>query len=144
MSVTSTTSVFNTGVDHIIMDSEPEVWSDLKARNWVPLEAKDHPRHEPRDGLLVCHNDHDSFDRYRFFIRYFPELSPITPLIAMRHSILYSSHEMRIRGFHHFKSVQPPMPNANEVAWQDWISSDGVFDSAPGSFKRTGSSDISS
>ncbi|KAI0251663.1 hypothetical protein BJV78DRAFT_1209733 [Lactifluus subvellereus] len=41
---------------------------------------------------------------------------------------------MRVRGFHPFEPTEPTIPE--EVLWQDWISSDGVFDSALGSFKR--------
>ncbi|KAI0249131.1 hypothetical protein BJV78DRAFT_1378325 [Lactifluus subvellereus] len=187
MSVISTTTAFKTGVDnrdkflglrrcvvcgismvlqhcHIIMDSELEVWTDLKARNWVPSETKGYPRHEPRDGMLMCSNHHNAFDRYLFFIRYSPEThkfvfvnysghpdlqqfhgKAIALDITQRYApfpSLFIIHEWRVRGFHPFKPTQPTMPN--EIAWQDWIISDGVFDSASGSFNRNPSSDISS
>jgi len=41
---------------------------------------------------------------------------------------------MRVRGFHPFQPLDPAMPN--DSPWQDWISSDGVFDNVSGSFKR--------
>ncbi|THU80529.1 hypothetical protein K435DRAFT_831981 [Dendrothele bispora CBS 962.96] len=34
------------------MQSEPEVWTDLKNRNWIPT-LKMSPEHEPRNGLLI-------------------------------------------------------------------------------------------
>ena len=49
-------------------------------------------------------------------------------------SSLFIIHEMRVRGFHPFEPIEPTMPD--EVTWQDWISSEDVFDSASGSFKR--------
>jgi hypothetical protein len=41
---------------------------------------------------------------------------------------------MRVRGFHPFAILNPAIPN--NVAWQDWILSDGVFNHVTGSFIR--------
>lgn len=49
----------------------------LKGRNWIPLQAKEHPSHEPRNGLLMCMHHHAYFDSYTFFIRFFPDVSLI-------------------------------------------------------------------
>ncbi|KIY52239.1 hypothetical protein FISHEDRAFT_35390 [Fistulina hepatica ATCC 64428] len=42
---------------------------------------------------------------------------------------------MRVRGFHPFRPVAPDIPADGSLS-QDWIVSDGVFDSASGSFNR--------
>lgn len=47
---------------------------------WIPGGAKEHGEHEPRNGLTMCKNHHDGFDRYYFFMRYFPEVSLISSL----------------------------------------------------------------
>jgi hypothetical protein len=47
---------------------------------------------------------------------------------------LFIIHEMRVRGFHPFEPTESAMPD--DGPWQDWISLDGVFDNASGSFKR--------
>ncbi|KAI0252307.1 hypothetical protein BJV78DRAFT_1124842 [Lactifluus subvellereus] len=141
---------------HIIRQSEPDVWIRLKERNWIPELAKDNPQHEPRDGLLMCNNHHSFFDGHSFFIRYLPEIrrfvfvnysgdshlqqfhgKAIALDIDDHHApfpSLFIIHEMRVRGYHPFEPTVPIMPD--EVPWQDWISSDGVIDSASGSFKR--------
>jgi hypothetical protein len=46
---------------------------------------------------------------------------------------LFIIHEMRVRGFHPF-AHSPDIPS--NIAWQDWISLDGVFDDVTSSFKR--------
>jgi len=178
MSVLSTTSAFNTGINqrdtflgqrrciicgfrslqhcHIIKDSEPEVWSNLKARNWIPSRAKASPRHEPRDGLLMCPNHHTLFDDYTFFIRFLPNIRKFVLVNYSNHPdlqqchgkaialdirdryapfpSLFIIHEMRVRGFHPFQPIEPAMPD--DSPWQDWILSHSVFDNASGSFKR--------
>jgi hypothetical protein len=47
---------------------------------------------------------------------------------------LFIIHEMRVRGFHPFEPTSPAI--SHDLSWQDWISSDGVFDETSGSFKR--------
>ncbi|KXN91128.1 hypothetical protein AN958_02905 [Leucoagaricus sp. SymC.cos] len=47
---------------------------------------------------------------------------------------LFILHEMRVRGFHPFEPIEPDMPD--DGPWQDWITSDGVFDNVSDSFKR--------
>jgi hypothetical protein len=47
---------------------------------------------------------------------------------------LFIIHEMRVRGFHPFQPVLPPVPN--DILWQDWILSEQVFDDASDSFKN--------
>ncbi|KAJ7449610.1 hypothetical protein FB451DRAFT_1287448 [Mycena latifolia] len=60
---------------HIIPQSQDgqRKWQELRARNYVPAEAKDSPVTEPRNGLLFCVQHHFYFDNYRAFIRYFPD-----------------------------------------------------------------------
>ncbi|KAF8585920.1 hypothetical protein K439DRAFT_1646404 [Ramaria rubella] len=181
VSLLSTTTAFNTGVNrrdiflgrnrcvicgvftryllehcHIIRDSEPEIWEDLKDRNWIPSQAKDFPRHEPRDGLLMCRNHHSLFDEYAFFIRFLPDIRKFIlinyscdPALQVFHGkaialdirdryapfpSLFIIHEMRVRGFHPFEPVAPAL--RNDYPWQDWIVSEQVYDNASGSFKR--------
>jgi len=99
MSVLSTTTACDTGIDqrdiflgtrrciicgvksrsvlqhcHVIRQSERDMWNMLKGRHWIPPQAKDHPAHEPRDGLLMCVLHHAHFDAYEFFIRFFPDI----------------------------------------------------------------------
>ncbi|KAJ2916641.1 hypothetical protein MD484_g3776, partial [Candolleomyces efflorescens] len=45
-------------------------------------------------------------------------------------------HEMRVRGHHPFQPLAPDVPD--DPPYQDWILSEGVFDSKSGSFKRDG------
>ncbi|KAF8835485.1 hypothetical protein BDN67DRAFT_1015527 [Paxillus ammoniavirescens] len=59
---------------HIIMESHPDTWDNFKRRGWIPGQAKAAPRHEPRDGMLMCKNHHGQFGAYAFFIRFFPEV----------------------------------------------------------------------
>ena len=47
---------------------------------------------------------------------------------------LFIIHEMRVRGYHPFQPVSPVV--FHDLPWQDWITSDGVFDETSGSFKR--------
>jgi hypothetical protein len=43
-------------------------------------------------------------------------------------------HEMRVRGHNPFSPVDHILPN--DIPWQDWILSEGMFDDISGSFKR--------
>ncbi|KIY44746.1 hypothetical protein FISHEDRAFT_50773 [Fistulina hepatica ATCC 64428] len=43
---------------------------------------------------------------------------------------------MRVRGFYPFRLVAPNMPD--DILWQDWILSDGMFNNVSGSFNRDG------
>ncbi|KAI0300968.1 hypothetical protein BC826DRAFT_991663 [Russula brevipes] len=141
---------------HIIMDSEPHTWNDLKDRGWIPGQAKAAPRHEPRDGMIMCATHHRKFDGYSFFIRFVPNIRKFVLInysgdrdlqqfhgkaIALDIKEKYAPfpslfiiHEMRVRGFHPFQPVVPTVPD--EIPWQDWILSDQVFDNASDSFKR--------
>lgn len=47
---------------------------------------------------------------------------------------LFIIHEMRVRGFHPFGPPNPAIPN--DIAWQDWILSEGLFNGDSSSFKR--------
>ncbi|KAF8559882.1 hypothetical protein OG21DRAFT_1479760 [Imleria badia] len=129
------------------MRSEPEVWTALSDRHWIPEQAKTHPEHEPRNGLLMCKNHHHRFDSYSFFIRFLPDLKKFVfinfsgafvdetfhgKVVALdpRHHYapfpsLFIIQEMRVRGFHPFQPVVPSLPD--DIVWQDWISSGGVL-----------------
>lgn len=141
---------------HIIKVSEPHIWTMLKQRNWIPQQAKDHPQHEPRDGLLLCATHRLNFDAYDFFIRFSPTIrkfifvnysgSPSlqkyhNKAIALDVSDRYASfpslfiiHEMRVRGYHPFQPIAPDV--SDNPLWQDWILSDGIFDNTSSSFIR--------
>ncbi|KAF8345072.1 hypothetical protein F5887DRAFT_1102802 [Amanita rubescens] len=181
VSALSTTTAFHTGLDrrdrflgqcrcvicgqstveslehcHVIMDSEPHTWNGLKVRGWIPREAKDTPRHEPRDGMIMCKTHRGIFNAYGFFIRFCPDIRKFVFInysndedlqqfhgkaialdIKDRYApfpSLFLIHEMRVRGFHPFQTVVPTIPN--DILWQDWILSKQVFDNASGSFKR--------
>ncbi|KIY53582.1 hypothetical protein FISHEDRAFT_6321, partial [Fistulina hepatica ATCC 64428] len=132
-------------------------WSDLRKRGSIPSQAKHHPRHEPRNGLLMCANHHIFFDAYDFFIRFFPDTRKFVFVnysgrpslqrfhgkviafdIGDRHApfpSLFIIHEMRVRGFHPFRPIAPDIPADGSLS-QDWIVSDDVFDSASGFFNR--------
>jgi len=47
---------------------------------------------------------------------------------------IFIIHEMRVRGHNPFASVVHNLPD--DIPWQDWILSDGVFDNTSGSFNR--------
>jgi len=47
---------------------------------------------------------------------------------------IFIIHEMRVRGHNPFASVVHNLPD--DIPWQDWILSDGVFDNISGSFNR--------
>ncbi|KIY45925.1 hypothetical protein FISHEDRAFT_48249 [Fistulina hepatica ATCC 64428] len=169
VSVSSTTTAFDTGIDQrdrffgerccVICGAggRPTQWSDLKNRGWIPSDAKNHPQHEPRNGLLMCANHHVMFDAYKFFIRFFPDTRKFVfvnysgePSLQQFHAkaialdsrdrytpfpALFIIHEMRVRGFHPFRPVAPEIP-ADGSLWQDWILLDGVFNNVSGSFNR--------
>ncbi|KAF9482684.1 hypothetical protein BDN70DRAFT_929792 [Pholiota conissans] len=130
------------------MESEPYIWSNFKARGWIPsqVKLKANPSHEPRDGLLMCANHHLLFDGYAFFIRFLPDKFVLVNFsndpdlrqfhgkaialdIRGRHGPFASLsiiHEMRVREFHPFDPVEPAM--STDYPWQDWILSDGNED----------------
>ena len=43
-------------------------------------------------------------------------------------------HEMLVRGSNPFQTTTPNMPD--DIVWQDWVLTDGVFDSVSGGFHR--------
>jgi hypothetical protein len=47
---------------------------------------------------------------------------------------LFITHEMRVCAFHPFAPVSPDV--LHDKPWQDWISLDGMYDDASGSFIR--------
>ncbi|KAK7045999.1 hypothetical protein VNI00_006994 [Paramarasmius palmivorus] len=134
---------------HIIHQSEQHIWDDLKKRKWLPSETKDHPTHESRNGMIMCSNHHYAFDAYLFFIRYNPNTQKFIFInysgkqsqaryhgkaialdITHRKApfpSLFIVHEMRVPGFHPFRST-PDMPSS--VQWQDWITSWGMLNSS--------------
>ncbi|KAF7976605.1 hypothetical protein HWV62_6104 [Athelia sp. TMB] len=63
----------------IIPKAEPYTWEDLKDRGWIPPNARYSPHHDPRGGLLLCANHARLFERYGFFIRFRPDVSPPPP-----------------------------------------------------------------
>ena len=91
-------------------------WEWKQIRKFVLVNYSDHPDLEEYHGKAIAL---DMTHRYAPF------------------PSLFIIHEMRVRGFHPFSPTQPTVPN--EIAWQNWISSDGVFDNATGSFIRDAS-----
>jgi hypothetical protein len=49
---------------------------------------------------------------------------------------LFIIHEMRVRCSYPFQPTEPMMPD--DITWQDWISSRGIYDSTSDSFIRDG------
>ncbi|KIJ50482.1 hypothetical protein M422DRAFT_245768 [Sphaerobolus stellatus SS14] len=112
---------------HIIPQAEPHLWKMLKQRHWIPQEAKDDPRHEPRDGLLMCPNHHHMFNGYGFFIRYHHHSGKFIFINYSESSLLqefhgkavaldindcyapfpsiFIIHEMCVCGFNHFQPI---------------------------------------
>ncbi|CCL98548.1 uncharacterized protein FIBRA_00548 [Fibroporia radiculosa] len=104
----------------------------------------------------MCSNHRLAFDAYKFFIRFYPDTrkfvfvnfsdssnyqqfhgKAIALDIRDRHApfpSLFLIHEMRVRGFYPFQPTAPAVPN--DIAWQDWVTSEGVFDNDTGTFKR--------
>ncbi|KAF5383173.1 hypothetical protein D9615_004890 [Tricholomella constricta] len=141
---------------YIIPQEEQDTWADLQDRGWIPEQAKENPRHDPRNGVLMCKNHQRSFDAFTFFIRFFPDIRKFVVVnysddaslqefhgkaialeITDHHApfpSLFIIHELRVRGFHPFTPLRPDMPI--NPAWQDWISSSGVFDNTTNSFLR--------
>ncbi|KAF8346175.1 hypothetical protein F5887DRAFT_1271855 [Amanita rubescens] len=171
LSALSTTTAFRTGLDqrdrflgicrcvlcgvYGVGSLERCHWKDLKERRWIPSLAKALPRHEPRNGMIMCATHHRQFDSYAFFIRFFPDIRKFVFINYSGDEYLQQFHgkaialdindryafpslfiiqEMRVRGFHPFQPVAPTVPD--DILWQDWISSRQVFDNASNSFKR--------
>jgi hypothetical protein len=182
-SVSALATAFNTGIDqrdsflgrkrcvicgmgdamvlrrcHIVGQAELRTWSDLRRRGWVPSRATAEPRHDLRNGLLLCCNHRVYFNGYAFFLRFLPDTQKFvfinysgSPGLQDYHGkavaldvkdphvpipSLFIIHEMRVRGFHPFAPLNPSIPN--DTLWQNWIESDGVYDPVSHSFKRDG------
>ncbi|KAG2368939.1 hypothetical protein BDR07DRAFT_1447953 [Suillus spraguei] len=118
-------------------------WSILKAHNWIPFQASSLPKDKPRDGLLMCMNHHVAYD---FFIRFFPDIRKLmlvnysgTPSLQRFHdkaiALDISDHHAPFPSLFVIHEMCVPMPD--DILWQDWILSDGVFDDVSGTFKPT-------
>jgi len=57
---------------HIVGEGEQQTWSDLRKRGWIPSQTTEEPRHDLRNGLLLCCNYHILFNGYHFFVRFLP------------------------------------------------------------------------
>ncbi|KAF8430890.1 hypothetical protein L210DRAFT_3020621 [Boletus edulis BED1] len=121
-------------------------WNRLKDSNWISSQIRNTCMEEPHTGLLLCSNHHVLFDKYYFFIRYFPEVHKFVfvnyssqpdqqqfhgkaiALDIKDHLTPYPSlfvlHEMRVRGYHPQQPLDPDVPD--NISCQDWIS-DGVI-----------------
>ncbi|KAG6820292.1 hypothetical protein H0H93_002730 [Arthromyces matolae] len=141
---------------HIIRQSERLLWRELKQRNWIPQKAKEEPKHEPRGGMRLCVRHRDHFDAYDFFIRFDPDLDKFILINYSQLRVLEDFHgkavgldiddvhapfpslliihEMRVRGFHPFQPLAPIV--SDDIPWQDWIVSEGVFNDVARSFHR--------
>jgi len=189
MSDVSTSTAFETGLDkrdtflgvhrcvvcgrgpetlehcHIIPQAEPLTWTDLQQRGWLPVpgQTKGLPRHEPRNGLVLCRNHHALFDGYHFFIRFFPEIKKYVMIdYSDQHNVdlrpfhgkavalditdhyapfpsLFIIHEMRVRGHRPFHDTNPLVPPDNAIDWQEWIETTGLWDDTKNCFHRHGS-----
>ncbi|KAI0004450.1 hypothetical protein BJV74DRAFT_807376 [Russula compacta] len=137
---------------HVIMESQEFV----VRRGWIPSQAKERPGHELRNGLLMCPNHHRAFDEYLYFIRFCPDVKKFVLInysdlpefrpfhgkaiaidIKDRHApfpSIFIIHEMRVRGHNPFQAVIHNMPD--DIPWQDWILSEGVFNYTSGGFTR--------
>ncbi|KAF9062056.1 hypothetical protein BDP27DRAFT_1406399 [Rhodocollybia butyracea] len=137
---------------------EKETWNDLKRREWIPMQAKNSPAHEPRNGLLMCATHQLAFEGLDYFIRYMPDarkfilinynnerdLAPYHgKALALDTGHRYSPfpsvfiiHEMRVRGRHPFTPVIPDVDIEDDPPFQDWIVRDGLFDPNTRSFVR--------
>ncbi|KXN82322.1 hypothetical protein AN958_02703 [Leucoagaricus sp. SymC.cos] len=104
----------------------------------------------------MCIHHHIMFDTYNFFIHFVPDTQKFVfvnysnePILQQFHSkaialnikdhyapfpSLFILHEMRVHRFCPFEPIEPDMPD--DGPWQDWITSDGVFDNVSDSFKR--------
>ncbi|KAH9990337.1 hypothetical protein BJV77DRAFT_621645 [Russula vinacea] len=98
-----------------------------------PSQAKAHPQHEPRAGLLMCCSHRVLFNGHEFFIRFLPDIRKFVlvnytnePTLQQFHgkaialdirdrhapfASLFILHEMRVRGFHPTKPIEPAMPD---------------------------------
>ncbi|KAH9912221.1 uncharacterized protein B0H18DRAFT_1217205 [Fomitopsis serialis] len=155
----STTTAFDAGIDRRDTVLGPEVWKDFRRRRWIPRQAKRHPEHEPRNGLLMCPNDCAFFNNYLFFICYIPNIRKFilvnysdNPDLRLFHgkalgldvrdrhapfACLFILQEMRVRGHHPFAPVDPDIPA--DIIWQDWILSEDILRSpsdVAGFFRR--------
>ncbi|KAK7037329.1 hypothetical protein VNI00_011320 [Paramarasmius palmivorus] len=145
--------------------TKPTTWTDLKGRieheprNALIMCSNHHLAFDAYDYLIrfvpeinkfvfVNYSGHpalqqfhckaialDINDRYAPFpsllrVRIYPE----SFFVGVSLPYPFIIHEMRVRGFHPFRPISPDMPD--DVPWQDWIVSGGVFDDASGSFKR--------
>jgi len=137
---------------HIITQAKQEGWRELMLYGWIPEEAKEDHRHDPRNGILMCRAHHYAFDTYKFFIRFLPNSGRFVfinfsddPLYQEHHGkaiainayedhspfpALFLVHEQRVRGFHPFKDISPEI--SEDVPWQDWMLLDDVVDNGPG------------
>lgn len=54
-------------------------WRDLKTRGWIPRQAQEIFKSEPRNCLLMCPNHPILYDKYGFFICFVPDVSSFNP-----------------------------------------------------------------
>ncbi|TDL25673.1 hypothetical protein BD410DRAFT_813414 [Rickenella mellea] len=163
----STSTAFNAGIDErdTFLGKRACIVCGINSRptlhrcHIIPEIEQDtcNPKHEPRDGMIMCSNHQNLFDVYCFFIRYIPnsrrfvfinysDLPELLPFhdkaIALDINDRYAPfpslfilHEMRVRGFYPFEPVAQAIPD--DTPWQDLITSNGVFNINSGTFNRS-------
>lgn len=93
--------------------SSGQVSNKKQVRKFVFINYSNTPELQPYHGKAVALDIRD---------RYVPFPS------------LFIIHEIRTRGFNPFEPVSPAI--SDDLSWQDWILSGGVFDDVSGSFIR--------
>ncbi|KAG2068665.1 hypothetical protein BDR04DRAFT_1129180 [Suillus decipiens] len=154
MSVSSTTA-FNAGIDRqdMFLGRRCCVFCGVDDTAVSSL-----PKDESRDGLLMRISHHVLFNAYDFFVRFFPNILNFVlvnysgrPSLQLFHGkaialdisdhhapfpSLFVIHEVHVRRSRPFQTIALAMPD--DILWQGWILSDGVFDDVSEIFKRDG------
>ncbi|KAJ7081445.1 hypothetical protein C8R44DRAFT_67747 [Mycena epipterygia] len=110
LSTKSNTEAFTTGIDNrdrgrciickttlaieracIVPPGESKTWKRLKRLKIIPAGAKS-AEHEPRNGVLMCANHRNTFDRFFFNIRWIPSVQKFVFVNQSQHPALEKFH----------------------------------------------------
>ncbi|PPQ89862.1 hypothetical protein CVT25_004760 [Psilocybe cyanescens] len=132
MSVLSTTTAFNTGIDErdIFLGKRRCVVCGESADAMLQYcyVIKDKELETVQKFVLVNHSNHPILAEFHG--------KAIALDIKDHHApfpSLFILHEMRVHGIHPFQTINPEV---SDGGWQDWIYSEGVFDDLSNSFKQ--------